>query len=260
MTFARVSHTTCIVLRVYSPIAQLPNDIESLQRLVHEQHAMLRSHALIIEKPRLQLARLKRWRFGRSSEQLNQQIAQLELTLEDFEASASFEPSATPLAPPPPANKPVCRPLSAHLPREAIVHAPVSDDAPCACPACGEALRALGEDVSEVLEYVPARFEVIRHVRPKLSCARCAIIVQAPAPVRPIERGIAGPGLLAHVLVSKYADHLPLYRQSQIYAREGVDLDRSTLADWVGGTSRLMQPLVDALATHVQGVREAPCR
>src|SRR5208337_3840246 len=105
--------------------------------------------------------------------------------------------------------------------------------------------KALGEDVSEMLEYVPAHFQVIRQVRPKLACARCDKIVQAEAPPRPIARGLAGPGLLAHVLVSKYCDHLPLYRQAEIYAREGVDLDRATLADWVGGASWLLQPLVE---------------
>jgi transposase len=97
----------------------------------------------------------------------------------------------------------------------------------------------LGEDVYEVLERIPSRFHVIRHVRVKLACACCDRIVEAAAPSRPIERGVAGPGLLAHVLVSKYGDHLSLYRQSEIYAREGVELDRSTLADWVGGTARV---------------------
>ena len=102
-----------------------------------------------------------------------------------------------------------------------------------------------------MLEYVPARFKVLRTVRPKLSCACCSRILQEPAPSRPIERGLAGPGLLAHVLVSKYADHLPLYRQSEIYQREGVGLDRSTLADWVGGASRTLRPLVDVLRQYV---------
>jgi transposase len=104
-----------------------------------------------------------------------------------------------------------------------------------------------------MLEYVPSRFKVIRHVRPKLSCGACQKIVQPAAPSRPIERGLAGPGLLAHVLVSKYADHLPLYRQSQIFAREGIDLDRSTLADWVGGASALLDPLVNATGRYVLG-------
>src|SRR5438552_11128892 len=112
------------------------------------------------------------------------------------------------------------------------------------CSDCGGKLKRLGEDASEILEYVRERIKVIRQLRPKLACAGCDRIVQAPAPSRPIARSVAGPGLLAHVLVSKYSDHLPLYRQSQIYAREGVDLDRSTLAEWVGGCSRLLQPLV----------------
>jgi transposase len=109
----------------------------------------------------------------------------------------------------------------------------------------------LGEDVTEVLEYVPARFKVIRTVRPKLSCNRCDRIVQQPAPNRPIDRGLAGPALLAHVVVSKYGDHLPLYRQSDIYEREGVELERSTLAGWVGGASRTLEPLVDAIRRYV---------
>lgn len=112
------------------------------------------------------------------------------------------------------------------------------------------------EDVSEVLEYVPARFKVIRHVRPKLSCTKCDASVQAEAPSRPIARGLACPGLLAHVLVSKYADHLPLYRQAGIYAREGVELERSTLADWVGATSELLKPLKEALRQYVMSAHK----
>ena len=119
------------------------------------------------------------------------------------------------------------------------------------CPDCGGPLKPLGEDVSERLEYVPSHFRVIRHVRPKRACGRCDRIVQAPAPSRPIARGLAGPGLLAHVLVSKYADHLPLYRQSEIYARAGVDLPRSTLAGWVGEAAALLRPLVEAVRRHV---------
>ncbi len=151
------------------------------------------------------------------------------------------EPSAQPEH-----EKPARRALPEHLPREQVVHQPA-----CACPDCGAALRRIGEDVAEVLEYVPEHFKVVRHVCPKLSCPSCQRIVQVSAPSRPIARGLAGPGLLAHVLVAKYADHLPLYRQSQIYARAGVELDRSTLADWVGDCSRLLTPLVDALGRYV---------
>lgn len=120
-----------------------------------------------------------------------------------------------------------------------------------ACPACGGILKPLGENVSEILEYVPASFKVIRQVRPKLAGGCCDRIVQAPAPARPIERGLAGPGLLAHVLVGKYADHLPLYRQSALYAREGVELSRSTLAARVGAANALVRPLLAALGKYV---------
>lgn len=198
-------------------------------------------HRLEIEKLKVQLARLRRLQFGRSSERLDREIAQFELALEDLEAANASREAR--YAPPPgsraaEAATPIRRPLPEHLPREEVVHAPA-----CICPTCGGELRRLGEDVSEVLEYVPARFKVIRHVRPKLSCRTCETIAQAPMPSLPIERGRPGPGLLAHVLAAKYADHCPLYRQAEIYAREGVDLDRSTLADWVGRATWLVRPL-----------------
>jgi transposase len=123
------------------------------------------------------------------------------------------------------------------------VHMPAGDT----CTACGGELSKLGKEVSKMLEYVPASFKVIRHVRPKLCCTKCEVILEASARLRPVERGLAGPGLLAHVLVARYADHLPLYQPSEIYSREGVDLDRSTLADWVGAASHLLSPLVDQL-------------
>ena len=180
-------------------------------------------------------------------EQLDAKIAQLELTLEDLEASQAARPApvVTPVVAP--AAKPVRRPLPAHLPREERRHEPEG----CACPACGGALHAIGEDVNEVLEYEPAQFTVIRHVRPRFACRACESIHQTPMPSLPIERGRPGPGLLAQVLIAKYCDHLPLYRQSAIYARGGVELDRSTLADWVGRATWLLQPLVDRLAAHV---------
>ena len=175
-----------------------------------------------IEHLKLLIAKLQRMQFGRKSEKLQRQIEQLELRLEELEANreetspAEGQPAAPPLLITTPAAKPVRRALPEHLPRETKTHAP--KQAKC---DCGGELRKLGEDVSEVLEYVPEHFKVIRHVRTKLSCTRCDCIVQAPAPSRPIERGVAGPGLLAHVLTSKYCDHLPLYRQSEIYAPRG---------------------------------------
>ncbi len=119
------------------------------------------------------------------------------------------------------------------------------------CSACGGSLKTLGEDITEELEYIPGRFVVNRIIRPRMACSCCEAICQSPLPSRPIEKGRPGPGLLAHVLVNKYADHLPLYRQSQIFAREGVDLNRSTLADWVGKSATLLEPLSDAIRRHV---------
>jgi transposase len=230
----------------------LPDDVEALRRLVIEQRVELVARELEIETLKVQLARLRRMTFGRSSEQLDREIAQLELQLEELAETAALQPaSATSSDPERSKAKPVRRPLPDHLPREDAIHEPA-----CLCPRCGGALRKLGEDVTEELEYVPSHFKVVRHVRPKLSCRSCEAVVQASMPSRPIERGLAGPGLLAHVLVSKYADHLPLYRQAEIYGREGVDLDRSTLAGWVGGTAALLHPLVDALAREVMAAEK----
>jgi transposase len=250
--------------------AELPKNVIALRRLLlhregeHvaelERHAAeltaarngLREQVLRNEQLKLRLARLLRARFGSSSEKLQREIEQLELLLGESEEQVA---EATPPEPDeaaaasetaPPRRKPARRPLPATLPRDVVEH-----DAPCACPQCGGMLRPLGEDVTEVLDYVPGSFRVTRHVRPKRSCRSCETIAQAPVPSLPIHRGLAGPGLLAHVLVAKYADHLPLYRQAEIYARGGIDLDRSTLADWVGQTARLMRPLVEAVGLHV---------
>jgi len=226
--------------------ADLPDDVEALKAELVAARALVIEQKIELEKLRFEIACLKRMKYGRSSEQLDTQITQMQLTLEDLEATLAETPEALRPAPKEAAVKPVRRALPAHLPREDVVH-----DTACTCPACGGTLRHLGEDVSEMIEYVPGRYKVIRHVRPKFSCAACQKIVQASAPSRPIARGLAGPAFLAHVLVSKYADHLPLYRQSQIYAREGLDLDRSTLADWVGGASELVEPLVRSLGRYV---------
>ena len=140
------------------------------------------------------------------------------------------------------------QPLPAHLPRERVVHEPA-----CVCPACGSTrLTRLGTDEREVLDYVPSHFKVVVHVRPKMSCRACETITQMRRPSLPIERGRPGPSLLAHVLVAKYCDHAPLYRQSAIYARAGVELERSTLADWVGQAAFLLEPLAAAITRHVR--------
>ncbi|MBH3424729.1 IS66 family transposase [Pseudomonas gessardii] len=214
----------------------LPNDLHALKALVSAQRAE-------IERLKMMITKLRRTQFGRSSEQLDAMIDQLQLSLEELEVNQAEVRPITEQAPRTVSRR---KPLPDHLPRETHVHQPDPQ-----CSGCGGTLRQLGEDVSEVLEYVPARFKVIRHVRPKLVCRCCEHIAQVPAPSRPIARGLAGPGLLAHVLVSKFVDHLPLYRQSEIYAREGVDLERSTLADWVGQSSQLLRPLINALNRHV---------
>jgi transposase/transposase-like protein len=186
-----------------------------------------------------------RLHFGRSSEKGGGLADQLELSLEEMEGVRAEHAAALTESPAKPREPRA--PLPEHLPRETIEHRP---EHTC-CPQCGGQLKSLGEDIAEMLEYVPASFRVIRYVRPKLACAKCEAIVQAPAPSRPIARGLPGAGLLAHVLTAKYCDHLPLYRQSGIYAREGVKLERSTLADWVGQCHALLRPLVNAIERHV---------
>jgi transposase len=225
-------------------------DADALRTLILQQQEELLSRDTEIENLRLLILKLKRMQFGRKSERLDKQIQQLELRLEDLEAGPIRRSSQTGPAreeSPDLRPKPSRRPLPEHLPRQTETYSPHQT----ACPDCGSKLRLLGEDVSEMLEYVPASFRVIRQVRPKLSCDGCDCIVQEPAPGRVIDRGLAGPGLLAHILIAKYADHLPLYRQSEIYEREGVELDRSTMADWVGGATRVMMPLVEALQRYV---------
>jgi transposase len=143
-------------------------------------------------------------------------------------------------------RRPARRPLPEHLPRERVVY-----PSPSACPCCGGALHKLGQDVTETLELIPRQWKVIQHVREKFSCRSCEAITQPPAPSHPIARGRAGPGLLAHILFAKYGLHLPLNRQSATYAREGIDLDVSTLADWVGVCAATLMPLVLLIRAHV---------
>jgi transposase len=224
---------------------------EHEERIATHQQLLERESEL--ETLKLLLSKLRRMQFGRKSEKLQRHIEQLELRLEDLQlAQASeqiqrSESSSAESSWPAAKMKPTRRPLPEHLPRQTQTHEPKHS----ACPDCGGELRKLGEDVSETLEYLPECFRIIRHVRPKLSCRHCQLIVQAAAPSRPIARGLAGPSLLAHVLISKYADHLPLYRQCEIYRRQGVELERSTLADWVSGCSKLLAPLVEALRRYV---------
>jgi transposase len=251
--------------------AELPTDPAELRAFALACQSELKAaelgvqfKTLEIEKLKFQIAKLRRMQFGRSSERINRQIEQLELQLEDLEAGAAEgaakdeeatrdEAEAEAAEPLPPArerNKPKRKPLPEHLPRQEVVHQPAGDGA-CICPDCGKGMAKLGEDVTEVLDYVPGRFQVIRHVRPKYACCACDAMTQAPAPPMPTPRGRATPATLAHLLVAKYCDHLPLYRQSEIYAREGVELDRSTLSDWVGQAAWLLDPVVAGIRKHV---------
>lgn len=230
----------------------MPTDIAALHAIIAQQAADLAAErqaracqdselaaakaglvvkALEVEKLKAQLARLRRMQFDRFSEKIDREIEQLELTLEELEATpeaqeaaaaAEIEADTAAASPGAPQPRRRRRKLPEHLPRTDIVHEPAE-----ACPDCGGALRRVGEDVTEVLDYIPGRFTVIRHVRPARSCRCCETMVQAPMPSLPIERGLPSAGLLAHVLIGKYCDHLPLYRQSLIYAREGVTLERA---------------------------------
>ncbi|MBC8058409.1 MAG: IS66 family transposase [Rhizobiales bacterium] len=223
------------------------------ERSAHRAEA--RDQALQIEKLKHTIAKLRHERFGQSSErralldQLELQLFALEEDAAQAEAAVDMDKPAHPQSvtvQPFQRRKPVRRPLPEHLPRERVVH-----PAPSSCPCCGGALHKLGEDVTETLELVPRQWKVIQHIREKFSCRSCEKITQPPAPSHPIARGRAGPGLLAHVLFGKYGLHLPLTRQSATYAREGVPLDVSTLADWVGASAATLMPLVEAIRAHV---------
>ena len=270
---------------------QLPDDVAELKRLVVAKHAALAAKdaelvakigeleaakngllvtQLTIEKLKAQLAKLRRERFGASSERIERVIAQLELALEEAEAASAqtaapaapaSEPEAAPEAPPetdaatpastPAPEKKKRRTLPPELPRRDVVHTPSN-----VCKICGGSeLRKVGESVTEVLEYIPGRFEVVRHVRPACSCRKCEAMVQAPMPDLPIPRGMVGASFLAHIATAKFCDHLPLYRQAEIYARSGLDIDRGQLAAWLGHVAWLLRPLGEVIAEHVMAGR-----
>ena len=253
-------------MRVKTATDDLPTDLAAAHALILAMRSALevaeeradaaeqaaRSRALEIERLKLLLAKARREQYGQSTERGRQLIEQLELQLADLEETEAEEETAAAIrarpssSRPASSRKPARRPLPAHLPRERLVY-----PNPCTCPDCGGALHKLGEDVTETLECEPRRWKVVEHVREKLSCRQCERIAQPPAPFHPIARGRAGAGLLAQVLAGKYAQHLPLTRQSAIYAGEGVEIDVSTLADWVGAAAASLAPLVEAIRRHV---------
>jgi transposase len=259
-----------ILLLAMSIDDSLPTDLASAHALIIAQRQALSAaemratvveseaqyRALLIEKLKFTIRKLRHERFGQASER-GALLDQLELQLADLEADAAQAEAAAQMAAAATSEKitvasferrrPARRPLPEHLPRERIVY-PV----PSACPCCsGTTLRKIGEDLTETLELVPRQWKVIQHVREKFSCRTCEAISQPPAPSHPIARGRAGPKLLAHILFSKYGLHLPLNRQSAVYAREGIDLDVSTLADWVGAAATTLMPLVTEICAHV---------
>lgn len=234
----------------------LPDDVQALKHIIGCRDDL-------IEQLQAEVVRLRRWRFGSSSEKMRPVDGQSILPLEEQAAAANDseheripDQDSTQHEPALPRGKRgaarrrgevALGVLPDHLPRVTITHEPDS----CMCPACGHGMRRLGEDVSEQLDWVPGYLRALRHVRPKQSCGNCAKIIQLPAPPRPIERGLPTPALLAQVLVSKYCDHQPMYRQSVIFRRFGVDMLRSTLVGWAMSASALVAPLVGAAGRYV---------
>lgn len=238
--------------------------IDTLTQDVVQRDLTIKALRLTIEKLKMELTHLKRMRYGRSSEKVEAAQVQLELLSAALAPLLPLLPLSVPATDSFGANvadldaerkkrskksAQAQQGLPAHLPRQDVVHRGCEAD--CKCGACGSGLQQIGQDVSEVLDYEPGSFKVIRHIRPKFACSQCHTITQEAAPSRPINRCMAGAGLLAQILVSKYCDHVPLYRQNQIYARAGVHIERSTQCDWVAGCASLLEPLVQSLHKYV---------
>ena len=221
----------------------LPSEPAHLQRLIRDMAAAVEHRDGEIERLKSIIQKLQRAQFGRRSERLDPD--QLALALEEIDSDLAREEEKRPRDERQADERPSRRkPLPGHLSREEVR----LDIESMICACCGGALHVIGESVSEMLDWVPARLRVIRTARPKYACRACRTVAQAPAPERPIAGGLATPALLAQVLVSKYCDHTPLYRQSQIFARHGVELERSTLAGWVGGACWWLEALHERLA------------
>ena len=219
--------------------AVLPSDADAQ---IAGLKAQIDARDRVIAMLRAQLGRLRRMTFGTSSEKLTHEIEQLELMLEEYEAEAASADAKAPVIADAPERPAPIRALPPHLPRHQVVHEPATGA--CACPSCGGALRRLGVDTDEMLDIVPVSWRVVRNLRPKYSCRACERIVQAPAPAKPVARGKATFATLAHVVASKFDHHLPLYRQAEIMAAQGIEIDRSTLAGWTGQAASLLEPIV----------------
>jgi transposase len=228
-------------------LADRARHVEAIARIAQERDAAVGESARL----RAIIQELQRHRFGRRSEQLDPD--QLALGLEDTEQALAAAEAKEDSARPAHARSARHRINRGALPKSLPRIETVIDIENRSCPCCGGALHAIGEDVAERLDVIPAQFRVLVVRRPKYACRTCpGTVVQAPAPPRLIEGGLPTEGLIAHVIVGKYADHLPLYRQAQIYARQGIELDRSTLADWVGRAAWFLRPLHDRLLDHLR--------
>jgi transposase len=268
---------------------QLPNDIAALKQLLAAKDAELASKTdelsakdaelaaaknglvitqLTIEKLRAQIAKFRREKFGASSERVDRALEQLELALEEAEAAKAEAIASQPQAPDPEAanaeapsaetvnpEKKKRRQLPPEFPRCDVTHRP-----PDVCRRCGGTdLRDVSESVTEVLRYVPGHFEVDRHIRPACSCRKCEAMMQAPMPDLPIPRGMVDASFLTFIVISKFCDHIPLYRLAEICARRGLDIDRSQLAEWLGHVAWLLAPLVELIAAHIMSGRVLHC-
>ena len=232
-------------------IAALTAALAAEREARQQAEARASSAEAMIAYYKLQIAKLRREQYGQSSEHGRKLLDQLELQLEEAAASAAEDeiaavPAGSTTVQPFTRRKPVRAPFPAHLPRERVVL-----PAPAACPCCGGKLAKLGETITETLESVPRQWKVIQTVREKFTCRACEKIAQPPAPFHVIPRGHVGPSLLAMILYAKYGEHQPLNRQSEAYAREGVDLDVSTLADHVGAGVAVLSPLTELIGRHV---------
>jgi transposase len=243
-----------------TPSDPLPDDLKAAHQLIVELQATLGQQIHLNEKLQHQLEQLLRQRYGKKSERIDP--AQLLLFVQEILAQTEPEPAPTPataleptLAPTPTPsaskkNGHGRKPLPASLPRKPIVYdVPLAERA---CPDCGVERTCIGKEVREQLEYVPASFVVLEHIRPKYVCKACeANVVIADSLPAPIEKGLPGPGLMAHVAVSKYADHSPLYRQEGILKRFGIELSRSTMCDWMAVAAELLEPIVKLMQTKI---------
>src|SRR6056297_2652985 len=234
--------------------ADMPDDPAALKEIIAGLQATLRAHDLLVQALRIRIAKLQKQKFGSSSEKIEREIEQLELALEDLQVALAEAEDTHPDdedAPDPEDHVPATaeprqRRLSKDTPRERRELDPGDS-----CPDCGGDLRVVGEEVSELLDMIAAQLKVIEIARVKKSCRRCETMVQEPAPSRPIPRSMAGPSLLAYILVSKFDDHVPLYRLNEIFARMGADIPDTTMVDWCGGAMKTLSPLIEKIEADV---------